>query len=78
MVMQKVVCALALGVCCALAPNAAPSVRQAAVRMDASSAAYEPTEGAMPPLIKNNLGEVWVPQMQRPRRNRKSTRSSAS
>jgi hypothetical protein len=37
-----------------------------------SMATYDPTGGESPPLTRNNNGDVWVPQMARPRRNRKS------
>jgi len=33
---------------------------------------YAPTVGEHAPLTKNNRGETWLPQMVRPRRNRKS------
>jgi len=33
---------------------------------------YSPTVGEHAPLTKNNQGETWLPQMARPRRNRKS------
>ncbi|CAM9449700.1 unnamed protein product, partial [Ectocarpus sp. 13 AM-2016] len=38
----------------------------------ASSSAFEPTKGPNAPLRVNNNGQAWVPQRQRPRRNRKS------
>lgn len=33
---------------------------------------YDPTGGVMPPMTKNNNGDLWLPQRARPRRNRKS------
>jgi len=37
-----------------------------------ASGAYEPFKGPNPPVIRNNNDKVWVPQLARPRRNRKS------
>ncbi|CAM9413552.1 unnamed protein product [Ectocarpus sp. 4 AP-2014] len=42
------------------------------VSTSASSSAFEPTEGPNAPLRVNNIGQAWVPQRPRPRRNRKS------
>jgi len=38
----------------------------------ADEPAYDPLAGDNAPLAANNRGEPWLPQMQRPRRNRKS------
>lgn len=35
---------------------------------------FSPATGENPAVTKNNHGNVWVPQMARPRRNRKSPR----
>lgn len=33
---------------------------------------FDPQAGSTPAVTKNNKGEVWIPQMARPRRNRKN------
>lgn len=39
---------------------------------------FSPATGENPAVTKNNHGNVWVPQMARPRRNRKSPRDAGA
>ena len=73
-VMSRLVLALALGSAAAFAPAAAPraAATLAATTKDSLSTKYDPTAGANAAVAANNKGDAWIPQMQRPRRNRKS------
>ena len=72
--MSRLVLALALGSAAAFAPAAAPraAATLAATTKDSLSTKYDPTAGANAAVAANNKGDAWIPQMQRPRRNRKS------
>jgi len=58
----------------AVEPVAAGSIDRTLSEVDHGAAheVFDPTEGENAALERNNKGEVWVQQRQRPRRNRKS------
>ena len=50
----------------------APAMATIDRETEAAAETYDPTGCLNPPLSTNNAGDVWVPQLARPRRNRKS------
>ena len=71
--MARVLLALSLAAsAAAFAPSASRTSAVHRATVEDIGTAYDPTSGANAPLEKNNKGDVLLPQMQRPRRNRKS------